>query len=163
MMSLPSVNETIMEPLQELTYLEREKRDRSERVKRGMALKAAAGFHMHRVPVGYHRAFQDNKIVIEPDPFQAPLVHQAFLLAATGEHSLRKLLAIMTESGLRTVSGKPMSISGFHAMLSNPFYAGTVRSGGISFPGAHRALVSRATFDRLNADALKPAEGSVKP
>ena len=121
----------------------------SERVKRGMAKKVEEGFHVNRTPIGYRRIAVGRQWLIEPDPTQAVLVHQAFILAAEGSTSVRKLLKAMTEQGLANEQGKPLSVSGFHSMLTNPFYAGRIRSGETFASGQHEPIISLATFERV--------------
>ena len=120
---------------------------RSEEVKRGMALKAEKGYHMNRVPIGYHLVWENGHTVIEPDPMQCVHVYQAFQRAATGQHSLRQLLQVMTKEGLAKNDGTPLSVPGLHTILTNPFYIGMIRHGGKTIPGVHRPLISQVTFD----------------
>ncbi len=102
-------------------YLERVRERRSADVKRGMARRKEAGLHSSRVPIGYRRVWCDGEFSIEPDPLQAPLIHQAFLLASTGNYSIRKLHSLMKERGLRHADGRVPSVSGLYRFLTNPF------------------------------------------
>ena len=130
----------------ERQYFERMRRQHSELVKRGMASQVAKGRHVNRIPVGYRRTWHDAEWLIEPDPVQAFHVHQAFLIAADGKLSVRKLLK---EQGLKNPNGKPLSPSGFHSMLKNPFYIGMIRIGASVAKGAHTPIVSHETFEQV--------------
>ena len=107
-----------------------------------MDIKARRGEMMFCPPVGYVIDLSGPTPRAVPDPLLAPLVREAFELYATGEYSLRKLLAIMTGRGLVSRSGKQMGSSGLHAVLTNPFYAGYMRWGGELIQGEHEALIT---------------------
>ncbi len=140
-------------------FFEQMRSRHSQSVKLGMAKCAEAGFHLHRVPIGYRRVWRGETFEIEPDPVQSVHVYQAFCLMATGKYSIRKLLALMTEQGLRTVAGKNMSISSFHVMLSNPFYSGLIRCGMRTIQGRHTRIVGQELWERANH---RLAEGSLQ-
>lgn len=106
-----------------------------------MEIKARRGELVFCPPVGYRINIDGPRAKAEPDPLLAPLVREAFELYAIGKYSLRGLLKVMTEKGLVSRSGKPMGVSGLHAMLTNPFYCGQVRWGGEVIDGGHEPLV----------------------
>lgn len=97
-------------------------------------------------PVGYRNARYPNEPAIMVDEKLAPLVREAFELAATGKHSLRELLKVMTGKGLVSRNGKAMGPSSFWRMLANPFYTGRIRYYGELLPGRHDALVDDDLF-----------------
>ena len=97
-------------------------------------------------PVGYRNARYVHEPPIITDPVLAPLVREAFELAATGRYSLRKLLKAMTAKGLVSRNGKPMGVSAIRNMLGNPFYTGRIRYYGELVPGRHEALVGDNLF-----------------
>jgi site-specific DNA recombinase len=82
---------------------------------------------------------------------KGPFVREAFGLAATGEYSLRRLLTVMTEKGLLSRNGRPMGISSFWKMLSNPYYLGQVRYNNELILGSHEAMTNRESFDLAQA------------
>ena len=127
-------------------YLRRLHERRGADVRRGMARRAEAGLHSSRVPIGYRRVWKDGEFIIEADPAQAPLVHQAFHLAATGKYSARKLHAELVGMGLQHSDGRIPSVSGIFRMLANPFYLGLVKRGDELLPGKHPAIISREAF-----------------
>lgn len=99
-------------------------------------------------PLGYlNRRTGKYVTTVEIDPHVAPLVREAFHLAAAG-HSLRRILCHLTDKGLRSKNGKMLQVSGLWYLLNNPFYAGEVLYCGTCFAGTHQALVDSETFDR---------------
>jgi hypothetical protein len=78
-------------------------------------------------------------------------VRQAFELYATGTYNLHTLRDTLFEKGLRTSSGKRLSLHGMSAILNNPFYYGLLRveKWGESFAGVHTPLVPQELFERV--------------
>ncbi len=116
-----------------------------------MEIKARKGELVFCPPVGYRINIDGPRAKAEPDPVLAPLVRRAFELYATGEYSLRSLLAKMTERGLVSRSGKPMSVASLHVMLKNPFYCGQIRWNGEVIEAGHEPLLSLEMFERTQA------------
>ena len=100
--------------------------------------RAEEGLHPTNLPLGYRC---DTGTVAVPDPAVAPLVKEAIGLYATGKYSLRKLLDVMVEKGLRSKRGRRPSLSAFHKMLGNPFYAGYIRLDGSVLKGKHEMIL----------------------
>ena len=123
-----------------------------------MEIKARKGELVFCPPVGYRINIDGPRAKAEPDPVLASLVRQSFGLYATGEYSLRSLLVKMTERGLVTRSGRPMSVASLHVMLKNPFYCGQIRWNGEVIEAGHEPLVSRQTFEQV-AKTLKLPRG----
>jgi len=109
-------------------------------VKKGIAQKVKDGIWPTYAPVGYvnvRRATgkRRDEGVIVVDPEQAPLMREAFLLYSTGLYSINTLLAVMTEKGLRSKTGRCLSHSNLHHLLTRPIYKGVVAWHGEEFPG----------------------------
>lgn len=70
-------------------------------------------------PVGYRivRLYDGTKHV-EEDPVMMPLVREARELHASGRYSVRELLKIMTEKGLRSRTGKVMGVGAFWNVIN---------------------------------------------
>ncbi|HYQ84752.1 MAG TPA: recombinase family protein [Rubrobacter sp.] len=87
------------------------------------------------------------------DPARAPLIRMAFSWYATGDYTLRRLVAFLDELGLRNRAGGRVTISGLSHMLRNPFYMGCVhlRSSDKLYPGLHEALISKELFFAVQA------------
>lgn len=125
------------------------RRIKSEIAKRAMTERVAAGECPGRAPVGYRNVPVGHRHTIEVDQRLAPLIIEAFRLAAQHKSSIRKVLAELTPRGLVGKEGKPMGVSGLQFVLANPFYAGLIRHAGALHRGAHQPLVSRSLFNRV--------------
>src|SRR5579862_4499592 len=74
----------------------------------------------------------------------------------------RRIWEIATDDwGLRTpkrkrMGGQPISLSSVYKVLTNPFYAGVIQSGGKSFPGKHRPMITTDDFERVQALLGRP-------
>jgi hypothetical protein len=110
---------------------------------------AEQGKLMCAAPVGYKNAFAGSEKTVEIDPETAPVVKEAFQLAATGKHSLRRLLAILTPKGLASRNGKRLQASSLWGILTNPFYVGYIRFNGKLIKGRHNSIIDQATFDSV--------------
>lgn len=126
-------------------------RNLRDEVRKGFYGRLKQGFYPLPAPIGY--LDQGGGRVKIPDPVRAPLVREAFELYATGTVSLHALRAEMTRRGLRTKSGKRIFVNALSYMLHNPFYIGLIRitKTGETFEGKHESIVSKATFDRVQA------------
>jgi site-specific DNA recombinase len=133
----------------------------SEEVRKGMAEKVAQGGWPHRAPLGYLNDRESRTIV--PDPVRGPLVTWAFERYASGFVSIEQLARELHERGLRLKSGKQLSVSALHHVLSNPIYAGRIREKGAIYPGAHEPLVSPLTFDGVQQVLSGKRNGTKSP
>lgn len=100
-------------------------------------------------PVGYKNVTENyqKKVVVDED--KARLVRLAFGMAATEERPLRSILKELTAYGLTSRNGKPMGVSSFWGMLTNPFYAGRLRYKGEAVQGSHEPLMDMRLFDAV--------------
>lgn len=133
-------------------------RNLANEVIKGSVQKAKAGGTIGKAPTGYLnvRKVENGREVrtVEIDPVRGPLMRFAFEAYATGEWTLRNLLAEITRRGLDSTPGprtpsKPLVLSHFHRLLQHPYYKGIVRYRGVEYPGKHEPLVSEATWDRV--------------
>ncbi len=127
----------------------------SEKMKDRTRDAVASGRFPWRAPVGYINVGGKEGPNIKPDPKRALLIRRAFELLATGRHKKTDVLKIVTDEGLTTASGKPLSPQTLQAVLRNPLYAGwvTLPSDESFEPvrGLHEPLISQDTFDRVQA------------
>lgn len=82
-------------------------------------------------------------------------MQQAFYFAAEGKYALRKILRVMTERGLRSRRGKPLTVSVLHKMLTNPFYTGKMRFRGELYVGLHQPLIEDFIFEKVQRNLAK--------
>ncbi len=126
-------------------------RNHRQEVRKGIYGRIKQGVYPLPAPRGYLDRGKGRPK--EVDPVVGPLVQQAFDLYASGSHTLQTLRKEMEQRGLRSRNGRPLSLQAMSNLLRNPFYCGLIRvkRTGETFDGAHRALVPKATFDRVQA------------
>ena len=137
----------------------------AQEVLKGMTQKAAIGGTPTKAPLGYlnvrttdARGRESREIEIDPE--RADLVRFAFTAYATGDWSLSRLAKELTARGLTTrptpsQPAKPVTTTGLHKILTNPYYQGTVTFRGVTYDGTHQPLVDAKTWLRVqtNLDA----------
>jgi site-specific DNA recombinase len=128
-------------------------RNLREEALKGIHGRLKQGILPHHAPIGYlDRGAGKPK---EIDPVRGSLVRRLFEIYATGSCTLRELTDEAVRLGLRNQSDNPLRLTQIHALLHNLFYAGVIRSARFGlFAGAHKPLVSRSTFDRVQ-DVLR--------
>lgn len=126
-------------------------RNHRQTVRMGFEGRLKQGLYPLPAPRGYVDRGEGKPKTI--DPVVGPLVRQAFDLYASGAYTFETLRNEMFSRGLRTTSGKRLSLRGMSVMLSNPFYVGVIRIERTRqiFDGVHEPLVAKATFDRVQA------------
>jgi len=133
-------------------------RNLATEVIKGCVQKAKNGGTPGRAPVGYLnvRLIENGREVrtVKIDPARGPLIAWAFEAYATGEWTIRRLLAELTARGLTTAPGprtpgRPLGVSHLHKLLRHPYYTGIVRYRGALYPGKHEPLVTPETWKRV--------------
>ena len=133
--------------------------DLSDNVKRGIRAKHEQGWRTGLPPLGYLND-RATKTIAE-DPVRFPLLRKLIDRILAGEPPLRLLSVLNGEWGFRTRptrhgGGRSLNESGLYRLLSNPFYYGLIESGGGSWPGRHRPLISKDEFDRIQEILGRP-------
>ncbi|GAB2646856.1 recombinase family protein [Kribbella swartbergensis] len=119
-------------------------------VLKGLETKAKSGGTPYKAPLGYLNLKEVvgqkliRSVVLDPDA--APLVRWALREFALGDWSLREMCDELERKGLRSRAtqkrpAKPLTISGLHHLLRNPYYAGFVVYKGAYYQGNHEPLV----------------------
>lgn len=121
----------------------------SNTVRKRMAYANRRGVPTGPVPLGYLKVRRDGQTWVDVDPATAPLVREAFRLAALKKQPLRSIVATLNDAGLVSKRGTPLSATALWRVLTNPFYCGTIRYAGEELEGIHNLLVTRAEFDRV--------------
>jgi hypothetical protein len=126
---------------------------RAARSVQGMRRKLQEGLFPWKAPLGY-RSVTVGKKKTEPDEPDQPtfgLLQKAWNEFATGRFKKVELLRRMTEWGIRTRAGKPLSKQSLDHLLVDPFYAGIIRDpwSGEESLGRHMPMISRATFAQV--------------
>ena len=126
---------------------------RAERTIAGMQAAQERGRWTFQAPIGYlnSKGMPDRGSIV-PDPERAPLVRKAFELFATGQYSKQQVLRILSNLGLRTRKGRPVSAQSFEKLLRNPLYAGwiSVRKCSVAKRGSFEPLVDESFSRRSN-------------
>ena len=115
-----------------------------EEVKKGMREKAEQGIYPGRAPFGYRNNKADRTIEIHPE--NAQTVAKIFELYASGNYSLSEL-----RKTIRTFTGKAISRSYLHIILTNPFYRGQFSWGGKLYRGTHDIFIDVDLYARARA------------
>ena len=115
-----------------------------EEVKKGMREKAEQGIYPGRAPFGYRNNKADRTIEIHPE--NAQTVAKIFELYASGNYSLSEL-----RKTIRTFTGKAISRSYLHIILTNPFYRGQFSWGGKLYRGTHDIFIGVDLYARARA------------
>ncbi|HEV7942429.1 MAG TPA: recombinase family protein [Solirubrobacteraceae bacterium] len=133
-------------------------RNLATEVIKGCVQKAKSGGTPGKAPLGYLNV---RTVVnglegrtVEVDPERGPLMAWAFQAYATGEWTIRTLLAELNAKGLTTVPGPktpstPLTVSHLHRLLRHPYYVGIVRYQGVLYQGKHEQLVDHDTWQRV--------------
>jgi DNA invertase Pin-like site-specific DNA recombinase len=128
----------------------KDSRDKGDRVRQAMRLRAAEGKHMGPARLGYRATYrQDGTKILEVVPDQAAVLRRVFELAAAGAHSVQDLADEAWRRGLRGRGGKRVGKSALHAILRHPLYKGDIRFDGVVARGRHEAIVPPGVWDRV--------------
>jgi hypothetical protein len=120
----------------------------SERNRYRMREAVKAGRFPFPAAIGY---VNRNK-QLYPDPERAPLVRETYELIASGRYPTTKaVLNVVTALGLKTKTGRPVTMQTFARMVNNPIYAGWVVSGDVRVRGIHEPLISDELFQTVQA------------
>jgi site-specific DNA recombinase len=124
-------------------------RNNKQEAKKGFYGRLAEGIFPMPAPVGYIDKGKGKPKDL--DLSRAPLVRQAFELYASNTYGLLELRKEITKRGLRSKTGKVMSLNAVSWMLHNPFYIGLIhiRRTGETFQGKQPPIISKAVFDRV--------------
>ncbi len=121
----------------------------SEEVKKGQKEKIAQGWLPTKPPLGYKTIGEKGHKIHVIDDEKALLIKKVFDLYATGNYSLKKLVQIADEEGLRTVGGNKLVKSRLADLLSDPFYYGKICWNSEIYDGKQESLITKELFDRV--------------
>jgi site-specific DNA recombinase len=118
-----------------------------EETKKGMAAKAKQGIWPSFAPPGYRNVVvSDGKRTIEPDPIDGPIITRLFDRFANGDTSIKMLAREFT-----TIRGRRFFPAQIHQALRKRIYTGDFDFDGATYKGAYTPLVSRETWERVQA------------
>ncbi len=117
-----------------------------QEVRKGQEEKIRQGWMPCGVPYGYTNT-DDRNEPIEPNPDKAKFVVRAFQLYSQGGMTLDMIVDQLRDEGyLYRPSTPRMSPGSLSYMLANRFYVGDIVWKGQIYPGKHRPLIDRRTF-----------------
>jgi site-specific DNA recombinase len=128
---------------------------RSAVAKEASVARAQAGECSGPAPLGYRNAVNGQQRTVTVDKAIAPLIVEAFQMAARRKSSLRKIIAELAPKGLVGRSGKPIGVSSLQHLLTNPYYTGLIRHQSKLYRGTHQPLISRTLFDRVHVSLFR--------
>jgi site-specific DNA recombinase len=119
-------------------------------VKEGLARRVKGGLFVGMAPYGYRNARVDGRGIIEIDAENASKVRRIFELYAYHGYTLDSLIEKLAEEGIAyTKTIYRFTRSKLHAILRDRAYIGEVRHRGQWYPGTHKPLIDRATWERV--------------
>ena len=130
----------------------------SVRVKRGMKARLERGEFPGVRPIGYLVDQSVKPHSTKTDPERAPLVRELFEVVARDGLTLREASAWSKRRGLRSRKGRLLAMSETHFLLTNPAYYGMIRTGSGLFKGAHKAIITKDLFDRVQEVISRPTK-----
>ena len=135
----------------------------------GMRAKSDRGYVIGVARLGYLPSLTSSSLGVEyvPDPDGAPLLGEAFLMAASG-WSVRQITTWLAGQEVKGNRGGPVSPATVHRLLTDPFYAGFVRDrAGCLSAGRHQAITDGRTFAlvqrRLMSRSCSPVKSNETP
>lgn len=127
--------------------------DLSKNVKRGIKARAEKGWYPSKVPLGYLNDKLEKTIIIDKERFD--LVRKIWDLMLTGAYTPPKILNIVNDEwGFKTrrykrEGDKSLSRSGIYTVLTNIFYTGMFKYGGVYYKGKHKPMITMEEFDKV--------------
>ena len=121
-------------------------------VREGLARRVKEGWFVGHAPYGYRNVRIDGRGMVEVDPVSGPKIKRIFELFAYNGLTLDMLIERLAADGIvyrDTMRRFPRST--LHAILHDRAYIGEVEHKGQWYPGKHRPLVDRETWERVQA------------
>ncbi len=127
-----------------------------DRVTKGMATKASKGkWPGGTRPYGYYVDRDTHKLI--PHPQEAPHLREIFSLFVEERYGTRAIADELNRRGVSNRTGKPWSGHTIARIIANPAYIGDIAYGDVYVENAHKALISRDTWQRACAIATARA------
>ncbi len=121
-----------------------------EEVQKGQKEKISQGRFPGKPPLGYKNMKENGKTIQIVDEEKAPFIQKMFKYYATGNYSLKKLVEVMYEEGLRTRNENKVVKSRIADYLSDPFYCGKIRwLGEVHENGKQKQIISEDLFKQV--------------
>jgi len=119
-------------------------------VREGLARRVQEGWFVGHAPYGYRNVRKDGRGVIEIDAVPAANVRRIFHLYAYGNQTVDGVVQRLNSEGIVFRPSKPkFARATIHTILRDRAYIGDVQHRGQWYPGKHRPLIDRPTWDRV--------------
>jgi len=140
-------------------------RDLSVNIRRGIREKIRRGIFHGRAPLGYFN--EPRRRTIEPDPVVFPKMKRILEMFATGDYSLTSIQREMLMAGIPRRQYKkglegPLPLSSIGNLFRCPFYYGVFLHKGELHQGIHVPMISKKTFDDIQAALVSVGKGRKK-
>lgn len=125
--------------------------DLRKNVKRGMNSKLEKGWFPSKAPLGYINeihAIKGTKRIL-PDKELFPVIQNLWKIMVKGKHSLADLYRHMQEHCPIYSNGRILHFSSFHRLFHNPFYVGVFTWNGEQHLGAHKPMISKREYEKV--------------
>jgi len=137
-------------------------RDLSMNIRRGIREKIRRGVFHGRAPLGYIN--EPRLRTIEPDPQLFPKIKRILEMFATGEYTLTAIQREMAAVGIPRRQYKagligPLPLSSIGNLFRCPFYYGVFQHKGELHQGTHLPMVSKRTWDHIQAALVRVGKG----
>ena len=133
---------------------------RSERIKDSMRRRAMLGKGLGKPPFGYHNGSDGTLEVVEQEAEIVRLIYDKYIVEGLG---LRLIAQYLNERNIKTRRGGRWNMVTIRDILRNPTYTGTYYRFGLRLPKVHEAIISPATFRKVQdqTKARRPSSRSV--
>ena len=130
-----------------LSFAQFEREVTAERIRDKFAASRKKGMWMGGVPPYGYRV-ENRKLVIDEERAEhVRWIFARFIEIGSGTELAREV----AQRGLRTPKGNRIDKKFLYRMLNNRAYIGEAVHKGESYPGEHKAIIDRATWDRVHA------------
>lgn len=120
--------------------------DLSDNVKRGNRMKLEKGWLPGRAPLGYLNEPRERTIILDAERFHIVRKIWDLLLEGVPPHQISRIATEKFGLRGRTRVAKPVSMSTFYSLFTNPFYYGVVRRKGNFYQGRHNPMITEEEF-----------------
>lgn len=128
-------------------------------VKRGLRARCEAGLWPAPAPTGYlNHPDRSKKCEVIIDEPRAPVIKRMFEMAGNEGVSGKRIYKWLCETGFKTKSGKPLTLSNVYIILASTFYYGEFeypKNGGKIYKGRHTALITKELFERVRQKMVR--------
>jgi DNA invertase Pin-like site-specific DNA recombinase len=128
-------------------------------VKRGLRARCEMGLWPSVAPTGYlSNPERAKKCEVIIDEERAPVIKRMFELVGDEGKSGRDVYKWLIQTGFKTKSGKPLSLSNVYIILNSIFYYGEFeypKKSGKVYKGRHTAIITRELFDRTKKKLVR--------